>query len=338
AWGGLALWVNTDHGGARGDGGDSARLLAGAQAIALRAEYGAKCASCHGERGEGGQARVDFTSAEAVASLSREDMIAALSDAHGGRLSAPLGADEKQLIVDFIREYLMLPAPFEDASVGRRIYSESCSVCHGERGDGASWARNSLFPPPRDFTSSDPALLTRADMIAAVTFGRAGTAMMPFATQLKPDEVAQTVDYIRNAFMAHESSSPAPTPMAPVAATDGGYLKGDYAVGRALYHANCEQCHGRDGNGEGRRAYFMVVKPANFTSPGFRMRMDRARLPNAIAKGVVGSTMPAWEKVLPPDKIADLAEYVYDAFVAPDEAALASDGNSPRAAEDEKKN
>lgn len=320
AWTGTALWLRSSPGA--GAPSDGARLLAGAEAIAVRADYAEKCASCHGARGEGASAAVDFSSAAAVASLSRAQMLKSLDDAHGGRLAAPLSAEERKRLVDFVREYLMLPAPFEDASVGRRVYSESCSVCHGERGDGASWARNSLFPPPRDFASTDPQSLTRADMIAAVTFGREGTAMMPFATQLTPDEVAATVDYIRNAFMTGERAAGAGLSTAAGQAANGAtYLKGDASVGRALYLANCEQCHGGAGDGEGRRAYFMAIKPANFTSPGFRLRMDRARLHNAIAKGVVGSPMPAWDKVLPEEKIADLAEYVYAAFVAPDAAA-----------------
>lgn len=183
------------------------QLLTGAQALKMRETYLGTCASCHGARGEGGTAQVDFSSAPAVASLSRSAMIRALDDRHGGHLAAPLEAKDAAELVDFVREYLMLPAPFEDASVGRRVYSEGCSVCHGERGDGASWAQYSLNPPPRDFAAADPAELTRANMVAAVTFGKPNTAMMPFATQLTPDEIAATVDYIRIAFMTRKPST-----------------------------------------------------------------------------------------------------------------------------------
>lgn len=323
------------------------QLHAGAQALKMRTAYLENCASCHGAHGQGGSAKVDFSTPQAVASMSRKEMLRALDDRHDGRLSAPLKAADAARYVDFVRDYLMLPAPYEDASSGRRIYSESCSVCHGERGDGASWAQYSLYPPPRNFTAADPDALTRADMIAAVTFGKPSTAMMPFATQLKPDEIAATVDYIRVAFMTGEGST-APSSgkslhAAPSTSIDPGIssqnaAQGDPAVGRALYLANCIECHGQNGDGEGSRAYFMAVKPADFTSEAFRMRMDRERLRLAIAKGVVGSPMPAWDAVLPDDKIADLAAYVYRAFVAPVGADSESGASLHTTVDSKKKN
>lgn len=39
-------------------------------------------------------------------------------------------------------------------------------------------------------------------MIGAVTFGKERSAMMPFAVQLGPEEIAATVDYTRTAFLS----------------------------------------------------------------------------------------------------------------------------------------
>jgi len=36
-----------------------------------------------------------------------------------------------------------------------QIYRNSCSVCHGEKGDGQSGRANSLNPAPRNFTSPE---------------------------------------------------------------------------------------------------------------------------------------------------------------------------------------
>ena len=38
---------------------------------------------------------------------------------------------------------------------------------------------------------------------------------------------------------------------------------------------------------------------------------------NFIGKGKLGTEMPAWEKVLEPQQIADLSEYVFTAFIHP---------------------
>ena len=50
-----------------------------------------------------------------------------------------------------------------------------------------------------------------------------------------------------------------------------------------------------------------------------RHGLDRARLYTAIAEGTRGTEMPAWDKVLTPQEIANVAEYVYRAFIALDE-------------------
>jgi mono/diheme cytochrome c family protein len=43
------------------------------------------------------------------------------------------------------------------------LYHNYCSVCHGDRGDGNSRARNSLVPPPRDFTRANELTRDNAD-------------------------------------------------------------------------------------------------------------------------------------------------------------------------------
>ena len=91
------------------------------------------------------------------------------------------------------------------------IYHNYCSVCHGDRGDGNSRARNSLMPPPKNFT--DPAAsadLTRDRMIAVVSYGKPGTAMVAWQRQLNDADVAAVVDYIREVFMHREASAAQP--------------------------------------------------------------------------------------------------------------------------------
>src|SRR3569623_1536122 len=60
---------------------------------------------------------------------------------------------------------------------GQKIYNERCYFCHGYSGDAKPLAASYLNPPPRAFTTSAPAKLSRAKMIAAVPHGLPGTAM-----------------------------------------------------------------------------------------------------------------------------------------------------------------
>ena len=282
-------------------------------------------------------------------------MIARLLAGHDGLADRTWAShlDETNLIdiVDYIRERLMLPAPVADASAGRQIYSRSCSVCHGERGDAASWAQGSLDPAPADFTAL-AGRLGREDMIWAVTYGKKGTAMMPFTTQLSAEDIAAVVDYIRATFMVladppgtsansqadhhahhgaqaaagseHDHSSGrhghAGHGSHTVEGSNSDYpgdLLGNVAAGKAFYEKNCAECHGADGKGDGPRAYFMYKKPADFSTPESRHELNRSHLFEAIAKGVLKTEMPAWEKVLTPQEIANVAEYVYLAFIDP---------------------
>ena len=50
-------------------------------------------------------------------------------------------------------------------------------------------------------------------------------------------------------------------------------------------------------------------------------KLDRPKLFEYVGEGVLGTTMPAWDKVLTQQEIANVAEYVYRAFLHPDRFA-----------------
>ena len=105
-------------------------------------------------------------------------------------------------------------------------------------------------------------------------------------------------------------------------------LTGDARRGAAFYLANCLACHGARGDGAGPRAYFINPRPRNFTEAASRARFNRVALFTAISDGRLGSEMPAWSTVATAQQIADVAEYVFQAFVQP--GALASAAPSRR--------
>jgi mono/diheme cytochrome c family protein len=94
----------------------------------------------------------------------------------------------------------------EDAVKER--FSLYCSVCHGDRGDGASHAQQGLVPPPRDFT--DPAFgntVSRERLVAAITNGVPGTAMIAWQTELSETQIGELADFILNDFVARPEPS-----------------------------------------------------------------------------------------------------------------------------------
>ncbi len=224
------------------------------------------------------------------------------------------------------------------AAQGALLYHNYCSVCHGDRGDGKSRAAAALSTVPRDFSSeASKRELTRERIVLAITHGRPGTAMVGWKTQLSDADIGVLADHLLTQFVQRDSSAPEPRAAisgtqahggrqadaaAPVVRLDmtaafPNQLKGKLSRGAVFYMANCATCHGAAGDGAGPRAYFIRPKPRNFLDPANQGRFNRVTLFQAVSEGRVGTEMPAWKQVASAQQIADVAEYVFQAFVAP---------------------
>ncbi len=264
--------------------------------------------------------------------------------------------DDSQIavVVDYVRDTFMRPSVAADASRGSQIYARTCSVCHGDRGTGSMWASANLKPAPRDFSSPQArAELTRDRMLASVAAGRPGTAMSGYASKFSAEDIAAVVDYIRGSVMrggaiegisgTHARGVPAPvtaatpatpTPLAAAAKPAQAVaavtlvrsdmkqplplgLRGDAGAGHTFYNANCATCHGVKGDGQGPRAYFINPKPRIFTSAESRALLNRPAIYAGVSAGKRGTEMPAWDKVLSPQEIANVSEYLFRSFIQP---------------------
>jgi len=223
------------------------------------------------------------------------------------------------------------PAGTSDAAA---LYHNYCSVCHGDKGDGKSRAAGSLSTMPRDFTApANRHEMSRERIVTAITHGRPGTAMVAWKSQLSENDIARLADYVHSRFVMGQ-----PTPgSGAISGTQahGGRevdavraakgvdmaaalphgLRGDARRGHGFYLANCTACHGVAGDGQGPRAYFINPKPRNFIEAASRERFNRVALYAAVSEGRLGSEMPAWNKVATPQQLADVSEYVFQAFV-----------------------
>ena len=86
----------------------------------------------------------------------------------------------------------------QEAPKPDQIYATRCSLCHGPNGGGDGMAAPMLKPPPTNFTSAEYWKTSSADQVKnAITNGKPGTAMTPFGTSLKPEEIAALVDYVK---------------------------------------------------------------------------------------------------------------------------------------------
>lgn len=326
--------------------------------------YKKHCAVCHGSNGDG-RGRVsssmtppptDFTSERAILGLTRDKMIKSIREGNPGTSmtgwKTKLSNTEIALLADHISDNFIKPAKAKkNASLppelkkrlktGEKIYTEYCSVCHGDYGQTGVWTQNNMASAPRNFTSDRvKSNLSRARMIEAVTLGVPGKAMMAFASRLTPTEIESVVDYVRFELMSMPldavireaqvstlgNASPQAGSATPEFVNSADYMKrpfpnglrGDANEGRKIFVRICFQCHGVKGDGQGPRAFFINPKPRNFISSDSRRALNRPRIYKAVNGGLVGSVMPAWGKVFDQQQVANVSEFVFRAFIIGD--------------------
>ncbi|MBI4600379.1 MAG: c-type cytochrome [Planctomycetes bacterium] len=177
--------------------------------------FGAFCAGCHGERGEG---RRYGTLNVAFPAIGNADFLAVASDdflrktiARGrpgrrmpawGLKDGGLTAREIDAIVLYLRSLAPgtpiadLPAPAGgSAEHGKPLFERSCAGCHGQKGEGRE--------APALANPEFQAAATDAYIAATVLRGRAGTSMRHFGkpmlgfAALDPAEVADIVAHVR---------------------------------------------------------------------------------------------------------------------------------------------
>ncbi len=302
------------------------------------------CSVCHGDRGDGrSRARgslipppKDFTGEEARRTLTRERIVAAIAAGKPGTAmtgwTTQLDGREIAALADYIRETFMLPRDTESFASGQALYREHCASCHGDRGQGAAGADGQRRIGELS-TPDASARLGRAHLLDVIRDGKPGTAMPSFGSRLQPAQIEALAGYVRTALLlasphdvsgttAHARGLPAPVrSSAQVQRADPALplprgLIGDPARGKRFYNANCATCHGVRGDGQGPRAYFINPKPRVFDSDTSRAELNRPAIFAGVSMGRPGTEMPAWSKVLEEQQIADVVEYVFQAFIA----------------------
>ena len=88
-------------------------------------------------------------------------------------------------------------------------------------------------------------------------------------------------------------------------------------AGKKLYERRCMPCHGEHGAGDGPAADVMDPRPRDFTKGLFKIRTTQhnelptdADLYRTISRGIPGSGMPAWKRLLSEDERLQVIAYV----------------------------
>ena len=169
---------------------------------------------------------------------------------------------------------------------GEQLYAANCASCHGPRGAGDGPAAASLVPAPSDLSSHEYAT---ARIVDALWNGVAGTAMQAWR-DYPPDDLAAVTRVVQRFHVGQEASVPDSL----------------VAAGERVYAANCVQCHGRDGRGDGSAAGELTIAPTNFRTQ--RPSMNSSL--RAMREGVRGTRMAPWTGRLSESEIVAVAAYV----------------------------
>lgn len=208
-------------------------------------------------------------------------------------------------------------------ATGEKLYKTHCTPCHGYDGDGNGYAKNYIYPQPRDFVwgvykfrstpSGDPP--TDEDIARTIRRGNPGTSM-PAWKQFDDDEINGLVAYLKE-FSPDTFEMPGePIEIGKTPEVNNESL----ATGRKIFEdAKCWECHGRTGKGDGKKGWQDKFKddwgnkiyPANLThSWELRNGATVKDLFRTISTGISGTPMASYADSYNDDDRWSLAHFL----------------------------
>lgn len=172
-----------------------------------------------------------------------------------------------------------------------KLFTQNCAGCHGVRGEGDGPGAAGLHPKPTNLAGRE---YTPARVTFALWNGVAGTAMPAWRDLPASD---------RSALAAYVTSQhrPTPEPSLPPDILD---------LGERVYRANCTQCHGEHGGGDGSAVSELRMAPTNFQL----VRPSIAESLRTVRNGVEGTQMAPWTGRLSEAELSAVAYYVRTFF------------------------
>lgn len=181
--------------------------------------YEARCASCHGHRGERGARAAGLDRPTLVQEQSPVGVFRMLTgkekgpapqDApHGHNQAVPspstqyharfVGGWNDQDRWDLVAFLWRLRTTPDHLDLGRRLFLKNCAACHGERGAGDGPGGTRQPKKPADFTDARRMLAGTSTLYTAkIRRGGMGTGMPYWGSVFTEEELAALVDYVWN--------------------------------------------------------------------------------------------------------------------------------------------
>jgi mono/diheme cytochrome c family protein len=242
--------------------------------------FGQYCGSCHGER---------------IPTMADYDQAREIIASGGSHETMPiwgqvLTAEQLTALVSYTLE----AAEGTPLEVGRELYADNCTICHGDFGEGgANPARPDDVIAP---ISTSEYLKTRDDftLFQIIAQGQPNFGMSPFGSAfggpLEDDQVNAMVAFIRSWEIDPPVDQPPEIDMSSVSMSSD-----------EVYTQLCAQCHGPDGLGD--------VGPS-LRDPDFQANNTAQEIFETISQGHEATPMISWGDLLSPDTIQELTDFI----------------------------
>ena len=189
--------------------------------------------------------------------------------------------------------------------LGKKVYTQRCSPCHGLDGKGEGEAAYLLYPKPRDFViaqyrmvSTWERLPTDEDLYHVISRGIPGSAMPAWA-HLDEESRWALVHYVKSFAKRPFQAS--------IEESEGGkgvikvpeqppYNAEAEARAKMMFKEACAPCHGLSGRGDGVQEQFdekgYPTRPRDLTQGIFKGEPGNEGIYRRIVAGMPGSPMP----------------------------------------------
>ena len=177
--------------------------------------------------------------------------------------------------------------------VGLQLWHDNCAGCHGNDGRGDGPAAAWLSPQPTNLAERE---YTRAQLTRVLWNGVDGTSMPAWR-----DHPSQHIAALVEVVLSQSTVS-----------GETGTAAADLQLGEQIYAANCAECHGAAGGGDGYAANDLPIRPTDF-------RGERPSLGEGIRvlrSGIEGTSMAPWTDRLNDEELVAVAHYIRGFFVA----------------------